>query len=47
MAAETGKKPYRGPKLICYGSVSEVTRECGVENADEPEGDADTACTPG
>lgn len=29
-------KPYRSPRLLCYGSVAELTRFVGSENMDSP-----------
>ncbi len=40
------KTQYQAPRVVAYGSVSELTASCGSPLADSPGGAPGTACKP-
>ena len=44
---EHKKQAYQAPQLVEYGSVSDLTKEAGLVNADVPQGPPNSAYSPG
>jgi hypothetical protein len=41
------KKPYQTPELVVHGDLEKITLQAGQPNADVPNGNNNTAYSPG
>jgi hypothetical protein len=41
------KKPYQTPELVVHGDLEKITLAAGSPNADAPQGNNNTAYSPG